>query len=158
MQDLLIFGLGFALTVTLIERGVLFFEYRKLRERHLKAINDYADHLDKTQKFLEFLIRSERTDKMRAVNNAVKVLNEALAMDPQAMNEIFKTEWFCNETLLNHPTIQASDLGYVRPIGLINGLFGVDNVGWGHIQIVLKDLDVFEIERFEARKGEFINE
>ena len=74
---------------------------------------------------------------------AVKVLNEALAADPIAVNALMRMMVPVNELLAAHPSIQVgkgSDMGgefddayYMRPLGLINGLFGVNDDGWGYI-------------------------
>ena len=71
-----------------------------------------------------------------AIDDAVRVLNEMLALDPFATNALFCASAPVNEALANHPTVQVGTLGgtlpVVRPMGLINGIFGCDgnNVGW----------------------------
>jgi len=78
------------------------------------------------------------------IKEAVKVLNEALEADPVTINALFTIRLSCNEKLADHPTIQISayshETGKETPgkyslgaLGLINGLFGVDKEGWGHI-------------------------
>ena len=82
---------------------------------------------------------------------AVEILNEALAADPVAINRLFLMEVGVNDALRDHPTIQVMSRGIMRtddvidpatqvpeadeatprvsvlrPLGLINGLFGVD--------------------------------
>lgn len=75
----------------------------------------------------------------------VDLLNEAFALDPQAMQALFAHRVPCNSALRDHPTIQVAAAGEALPgaatapactvgvIGLLNGLFGVDERGWGHI-------------------------
>ena len=80
------------------------------------------------------------------VKRVVKVLNEALSIDPTAVNELMSTRVGCNASLADHPTIQCGmrkggkygphlrpTLG---PIGLINGLIGQDPRGWGFIAAI----------------------
>ena len=77
-----------------------------------------------------------------AVQQAVRVLNEALEADADAMVALMAVEVSVNQSLAEHPSIQVgwSELdpsntrSYVlRPLGLINGLFGVDKDDWGFI-------------------------
>lgn len=101
-----------------------------------------------------------------AIRDAVRVLNEALAADPEAVNRLFNHRVRVNGALTLHPTIQVVSLSVkdARPedtgearvntlgvLGLINGLFGVDVDGWGYIVSVHDDNDM--ILRFEDRTG-----
>ena len=77
-----------------------------------------------------------------AAGRAVDVLNEGLMADHKAMTAIFQTEVKANDALANHLTIQISRLGdgpeyIMRPLGLINGLFGGSGEGWGFIYMVV---------------------
>lgn len=61
------------------------------------------------------------------IEHAVRVLNELLAADPDATNELFRLEVTVNQRVCDHPTIQvggdpAEIVGTLRPLGLINGL------------------------------------
>lgn len=76
--------------------------------------------------------------------DVVNLLNEAVKLDPQAMYALVEARVPCNEALADHPTIQVSaydeQTGKPTPgqfrvgiLGLLNGLFGTDSVGWGFI-------------------------
>ena len=88
------------------------------------------------------------------IDFAIKVLNEALEADPEAMNKLFNVKVQVNDELLNHPTIQCNgnrkDMG---PMGLINGLFGADDNSIGficmHVDIVNEDPFEVKISRFD---------
>lgn len=70
---------------------------------------------------------------------AVKILNEALALDPEAIRGLCCRRVPCNEALSLHPTIQVGRLGdewEVGLLGILNGLFGINGNGWGHIAAV----------------------
>ena len=70
------------------------------------------------------------------IQQAIDVLNEALAIDPYAINALMKLEVVCHAGLGRHPTIQVGAQQHrltLRPLGLINGLFGADEDGWGFI-------------------------
>ena len=74
------------------------------------------------------------------VEQAVRVLNEALEADPEAVNALFAHREQCSIIFADHKTIQVSaDGGTCLPaysvglLGIINGIFGVDGDGWGAI-------------------------
>jgi hypothetical protein len=79
------------------------------------------------------------------LDTAIDVLNRALAADPVAMAMLFGFRTPCNEALANDPTIQVSNYrgegnqNLVGPLGVINGLFGIDSRGWGRIQMLVND-------------------
>lgn len=80
------------------------------------------------------------------VEHAIEVLNRMLEADPVATKNLFLAHVECNEELAQDPTIQVR--GYkvqdddpahsVGILGVINGLFGVDEGGWGPISANIK--------------------
>ena len=90
-------------------------------------------------------LHPESLEPISAIDRAIAVLNEALAADPAAMAALMTMETSCNEAMADHPSIQVGayerETGtptlagpyWVRPLGLINGLFGVDADRWGFI-------------------------
>ena len=69
------------------------------------------------------------------------MLNQALEADPDAINELMNKSVEVNKALADHPTIQVGKWGgklRLRPLGLINGLFGVMEDGWGHIAMTVE--------------------
>lgn len=94
---------------------------------------------------------------------AVGVLNSALLCDADAMRDMMALEVPVNDSLSEHPTIQVGASLYrhggeymLRPLGLINGLFGVDSDSWGFIAMVVNADG--SIDRFErlVRNGDSI--
>lgn len=82
-----------------------------------------------------------------SVNDAIEVLNRMLEADPEATVSLFLDGRVpCNERLADDPTIQAKAHGEyngmkvfsVGPLGIINGLFGIDEGGWGPITADVK--------------------
>ena len=83
-----------------------------------------------------------------AIDQAINVLNEAIAADPDAMDAMLRLRIRCNPTLGAHPSIQCFaqidkdekiwDTS-VTPFGLINGLFGTDESSWGHLSYTTDD-------------------
>ncbi len=79
---------------------------------------------------------------MTTVDEAVVQLNTMLEADPRAMQALIQLRIPCNQALADHPTAQVGNdpEGYtVGPLGIINGLFGVDKDQWGHIAAVYED-------------------
>jgi hypothetical protein len=77
----------------------------------------------------------------------VNVLNEAFAADADAMHNLIETRVPINDKLAHHPTIQcvAIDERGVKPryafgiLGLLNGLCGVNEHGWGPVAASFND-------------------
>lgn len=72
------------------------------------------------------------------IDRTIEILNEALMLDPRAMTDLCESRVRCNDALTEHPTIQvgptwSSKENQVGLIGIINGLFGVDDRGYGPI-------------------------
>ncbi len=95
----------------------------------------------------------------------VEVLNRALKADPGAINELFDYRVPCNEALTDDPTVQvrsghglAGQKGTVGVLGLINGLLGVDENGWGYVRAVYdndqKQIVMFELSEKAFEQGE----
>jgi hypothetical protein len=86
------------------------------------------------------------TKESITIDHAIAVLNRMLEADPAATRELILTHISCNEDLSNDPTIQVrsykvqeDDPAYsVGILGLLNGLFGVDEGGWGPITANVK--------------------
>ena len=72
------------------------------------------------------------------VLDVIDLLNEALKLDSKAISDLIAYHAPCNESLGNHPTIQVAPEG-VGMLGILNGLFGVSDRGWGSIAVVVED-------------------
>lgn len=72
-------------------------------------------------------------------------LNDMLVVDPVAVNALFNTRIMCNKAFGGHPAVQTAAYGgkggpcCVGIIGIINGLFGADEDGWGHFAVEVDD-------------------
>ena len=61
------------------------------------------------------------------IQSAVKLLNEALDRDPDAITQLVNLRVACNEQLAQHPIIQVHKYGDIHKIGilgLLNGALG----------------------------------
>ena len=81
--------------------------------------------------------------QLTAIERAVDILNQALGADPKAISELMRVRVpvYTTTALRDHPTIQIgceSEMGSLRPLGLINGLFGADADSYGYICMVCK--------------------
>lgn len=77
------------------------------------------------------------------IEEVVEFLNTLLDIDPYAINALFSMRVGCNEEMANHPSVQISVSGdnyySAGVIGVLNGLFGADEYGWGHISATYDD-------------------
>ena len=82
-----------------------------------------------------------------SISQAIELLNSCLTLDRGAVTRLVDCRVQCNERLADHPTVQvgSSKSGYVVGLlGIINGLFGVDEKGWGGICAVVADDGLIE--------------
>jgi hypothetical protein len=87
----------------------------------------------------------------RITDRCIELLNEALAMDAQAVTAIVGQRVRCNQTLAEHPTIQCrADLSF-SVLGLLNGICGVfddgPQKGRGPITAVFEQAVIVRFER-----------
>ena len=87
-------------------------------------------------------------------DDVIATLNEALALDPVALTLLVMNRVVCGKALANHPTIQVAAGEIAAPfeyavglLGVINGLFGVDDQGTGPISARVVDGQVVAFER-----------
>lgn len=87
-----------------------------------------------------------------ALDEVIELLNEAVRDDRIAMDLLVNERVYCNETLANHPTIQVQKAEplvvfntkmseevsrwQVGLLGILNGIFGIDERGTGRIAAV----------------------
>ena len=96
----------------------------------------------------------ERQCAEHAAERAVLVLNRALQEDPEAVRALFKMRVLCNEVIAHDPTIQVRrfDGGHdLSPLGLINGLIGIREDGWGYIEAIF-ETDTGNVLNFKVRR------
>lgn len=83
---------------------------------------------------------------MKTVEQAVRLLNEALEADPEAIRKLVDFHVDCNIKLAGHPSIQVRTVNKsdsVGLLGIINGIFGTVGGGpfdgFGHIVAVFEN-------------------
>jgi len=75
------------------------------------------------------------------LDDAITVLNRAVEADADAIYKLVEQRVHCNKTLADDPTIQVGNYHEagkfsVGLLGILNGLFGVNEKGWGAIAAV----------------------
>jgi hypothetical protein len=77
-----------------------------------------------------------------SIDEVVTLLNEMLSLDIGATAALLANRVPCNSDLVNHPTIQVDTqhgVYFVGLLGVINGLFGVNEDNQGAIGYVFED-------------------
>ena len=83
--------------------------------------------------------------------DAVNLLNEMLEADAEALQSLVEDRCPCNEAMAEHPTIQvgertgeplAEKRWEVGLLGVMNGLFGIDEAGAGEIVMMKRDGEI----------------
>lgn len=83
--------------------------------------------------------------------DAADTLNEALARDREAIQELYSYRVKVNSYLKNHPTIQVRNSDdSLSFLGLINGMFGTSENEYGAIAAVVEDYDPEKLIKFEV--------
>ena len=85
-----------------------------------------------------------------SIDDVIAYLNELIEIDRPAIAALIANHVPCNKELANHETVQvlAHHGGYsVGMLGILNGMFGTDDVGWGPIVFTFKDGDLLRVDR-----------
>jgi hypothetical protein len=83
------------------------------------------------------------------VDQAIDALNSMLEADPRAISALVAQRVPCTRALADHPTAQVGDDHGVLLIGLLgvlNGIFGKDEGGWGYISAEVAPVN--QVQRF----------
>lgn len=83
-----------------------------------------------------------------SVEDAINLLNELLELDANAIGSLVANRVPCNQGIADHysvPVEQRNGGFVIGMFGIINGLFGVDDDGWGAI---VYDLDCGNLLKF----------
>lgn len=67
------------------------------------------------------------------VDHAIRVLNECVDADHDAMLALVNCRVPVNDCVAKHDSVQVGLDDTLGVVGLINGLFGVDETGYGYI-------------------------
>jgi hypothetical protein len=80
---------------------------------------------------------------MASPKEVVRLLNDCLALDRDAVQLLIDNRVPCNGALLDHPTVQCGQSGTVGMLGILNGLCGTipsgKHEGWGYIAATYDD-------------------
>jgi hypothetical protein len=99
------------------------------------------------------------TDEAVLANRIIDILNECLAIDPNAIHNLIEFRTPTNQALADHPSVQVNAEGAVPVVGMLgilNGIVGViPGSEIGYITAVFDDdqkLIRFELSKLEAYK------
>ncbi len=78
-----------------------------------------------------------------SINDMLELLNDMVITDRVAIEQLIESKVSCNEQLANHNTIQVlckraedvPDTYRVGMLGILNGLFGISETGFGIIAV-----------------------
>lgn len=74
-----------------------------------------------------------------SIDEVIEFLNSLLIYDRQAIQNLINIRVFCNKELAEHPTIQTlkeEGYYYVGMVGILNGLFGIRENGFGTLAAI----------------------
>ena len=73
----------------------------------------------------------------------INFLNALVEIDEPAMRALIETRVPCGEAMASHRTVQVQAHDGAEPVvgvlGILNGLFGVDEEGWGPLTAVFEN-------------------
>jgi len=81
------------------------------------------------------------------IDEVITLLNELIALDKSAVAALLANRVPCNKALADHPTVQVGLQNDVGMLGVINGLFGVDDDGLGAICYESQHGDLIKFKR-----------
>lgn len=131
---------------------------QNIRDKWVAAVQPLSDSLDfvcaeATRHLGPLQAEGPRTSI--TLDELISFLNELIAIDADAVTALFEFRAKCSKRLADHPTVQvaqgtAPEEFTVGFLGILNGLFGVDENGWGYLAgIFSRDTD--KILRFGRR-------
>ena len=96
-----------------------------------------------------------------SLDDAIEYLNSLVEIDALAMAAIISNRVPCNQAMADHPTVQVhayqKEEGYkVGFLGLLNGLFGVDESGYGDIAAIFDERDLKYFVRFSKKDPDLV--
>ena len=90
-----------------------------------------------------------------SVDDAIAYLNELIELDRPAIAALIANRVPCNQVLADHPTAQcgARHGGFtIGMLGVLNGLFGVDDDKRGYITFVFEDGNLQKVIRRKSQE------
>lgn len=88
------------------------------------------------------------------LDETIEYLNELIEVDRVAIAALIANRVPCNEELADHPTVQvyAQHGGFlVGMLGILNGLFGIHENGYGPIAFTFEDGSLLAVGRTEEK-------
>lgn len=90
-----------------------------------------------------------------SIEDVIEFLNGLIEADRDAAHNLVEKRVACTEELIKHPTVQVRQPKGEKPtvglLGVLNGIFGIDEDGWGPIVAYFDDEGT--LERFQPSKA-----
>ncbi len=120
---------------------------QNIRDKWVAAVQPLSNSLDHVSSEATRHLGPAEAEGPRTsvtVDEAITLLNQLIASDADAVTALFETRVPCNDAFADHPTVQVvqwSRTGTctVGMLGILNGLFGINAEGWGHIVAVYSE-------------------
>lgn len=83
-----------------------------------------------------------RIVRLVSIDDAIEFLNQLAKIDAFAIRVLIERRIVCNHKMAEHPTVQVDvkeNHCFVGFLGVLNGLFGITEDGWGHIMAIYQD-------------------
>ena len=93
--------------------------------------------------------------KSITLDETIEFLNGLIEIDSEAVGRLITARVPCNEAMADHPTVQVGDCrdGFeVGFLGVLNGLFGIDENGWGGITMIFEADKPIEARRTDVAR------
>lgn len=85
------------------------------------------------------------------IDDTINLLNELLKIDHECIYNLVNARVGCNNLVEDHPTVQVTSFGSNVPvvgiIGILNGLFGVNDKGFGPISFEMANDKILEFKK-----------
>lgn len=105
-------------------------------------------------KITKFHEMTDSVEESITVDGVISLLNDVVRCDQQAISKLFFNRVQCNDSLAEHATIRvvAGSTRYVvGALGLINGMFGVDDNGQGAIAMIRDNENILSFRKTNVR-------
>lgn len=91
-----------------------------------------------------------------SIQEVIEFLNELVEINQEAVENLIEQRVECNKKLADHPTVQVTAYDGEHPkvglLGVLNGLFGANEEGWGPIMAVFDEHKLIGFQRTIRKK------
>lgn len=107
--------------------------YKFVGSLKLDTSDDPGYDEDSFQPVMRSIERTTGIQDEVTLEETVEFLNELVRDDPAMMKRLVQARVECNDEIKEHASVQVNEEGEVGVLGLLNGLFGANDCGYGAI-------------------------